>query len=148
VAAYIPGADLSVGRLASIDRRGTVDYLDVPERVYGAIELAPDGSRLAVQVVDVNDYIWIWDIPRREGRRVAHPTAEGYPRWSRDGRRIAGGTASRAGIPSIFVHDVEPTGGVGAGRTLENVTGRLRSWSPRGDALAIGLPSFDIQFVS
>src|SRR5262245_42216787 len=35
------------------------------------------------------------------------------------------------------------------GRTLENVTGRVGSWSPQGDVLALGLgPPFRIQFVS
>jgi len=149
IAAYLPGADLSVGKLARIDRRGAVEYLETPERVYGSVALAPDGTRLAVHVADVNDYIWIWDMQRREGRRVASSTAEGYPHWSPDGRQIAGSTASRAGIPHVFVHDVGSNGGVGEGRTLEHVAGRLRSWSPQGDVLALTLSQpAEVRFVS
>ena len=149
LAAFVPGGDLSLGKLAWIDRRGSVEYLNAPERVYGVVDLAPGDARLAVHVADVNDYIWIWDILRQEGRRVVNQTAEGFPRWSRDGRRLAGRTAARAGTLSGFVHDVEPSGAVSEGRVLENVAGRVASWSPQGDVLAIGLSVPNrIQFVS
>src|SRR5205085_2050587 len=92
LAAYVPGTDLSVGKLAWVDRRGTVEYLGVPERVYGLVDLAPDGNRLAVHVADSTDYIWIWDASRGEGLRVASQLPEGFPAWSPDGRRIAGET--------------------------------------------------------
>jgi serine/threonine-protein kinase len=146
VVAYAAGGDLSVGKLAWVDRRGTVEYLEVPERVYGLIDLAPDGSRVAVHVADVKDYIWVWDLTRREGRRVASQNPEGFPVWNRDGRRIAGSTeASRR---SVIVHDVEPNGAVGAGTTLEEKGRAAQDWSPQGDVLAITrFPEFRVEFL-
>ncbi len=138
LAAYVPGADLSVGKLAWVDRRGAVEYLDVPERVYGVIDLAPDGNRLAVHVADVKDYIWIWDIQRREGRRVANPMPEGFPLWSSDGRRLAGGTP---GLISVLLHNVEPSGAVGEGVTIGSMQRLPGSWSPQDDVLAVWLLS-------
>jgi dipeptidyl aminopeptidase/acylaminoacyl peptidase len=98
----------------------------------------------------VNDYIWIWDILRREGRRVINKTAEGFPIWSRDGGRLSGRSASRAGVQTAFVHDVQASGVVSEGRTFENVGGRVASWSPQGDVVAVGLtaPRNHIEFVS
>lgn len=147
IVAYPPGADLSVGKLAWIDRRGAVEYLDVPERVYGVVGLAPDGKRVAVHVADVKDYIWIWDFARQEGRRVANQVPEGFPLWSPDGRRLAGGTL--VAPTEIILHDVEPSGAIGEGVTFERI-GRVLpgSWSPQGDVLALHLfPTSRIEFL-
>jgi Tol biopolymer transport system component len=147
VLAYVPGGDLSVGKLAWIDRRGAVEYLDAPERTYGAVDLAPDGSRLAVHVADVNDYIWIWDIRRHEGRRIANAEGEGFPLWSPDGGRLAGVVGTRSAA-SVVIHEVGPGGGVGEGIRLQHGVA-AESWSPHGDVLSIlvSLSPFRIGFV-
>jgi Tol biopolymer transport system component len=134
VAAFASGGDLSVGKLAWIDFRGTVQFLNVPERVYGAIDLAPDGNRIAVQVADVKDYIWIWDVARQEGRRVVHDRSEGWPRWNSDGRRLTG---IEVGSTQVLLHDIEPSGTVNSGRTLAGARGSMAEWSPGGDVLAV-----------
>lgn len=122
-----------------------MEYLDVPERVYGVVDLAPDGGRVAVHVADVNDYIWIWDFARREGRRVAHASPEGWPLWTPNGRQLAGTSPGR---PDIIVHDVEPSGAVGEGRLLEGKGRYANSWSPRGDVLAVArFPAFRVEFL-
>jgi eukaryotic-like serine/threonine-protein kinase len=53
VLAYVPGVDLSRGKLAWVDRRGRVEFIDSPELVYGEVDLAPDDRHIAVQVADV-----------------------------------------------------------------------------------------------
>jgi serine/threonine protein kinase/Tol biopolymer transport system component len=146
VATYAPGGDLSVGKLAWVDRSGAVEYLAVPERVYGVIDLAPDGNRVAVHVPDVNDYIWIWDPARREGRRVTNQMPEGWPLWSPDGRRLAGTTPGSR--PSVVLHDLEPSGAVGEGRMLEDNGRYAQAWSPQSDVLALArFPEFRIEFL-
>jgi hypothetical protein len=138
VAAYAQGGDLSVGKPAWIDQRGVVEYLDVPERVYGPIDIAPDGTRLAVPVADVKDYIWIWDFARREGRRVVSQLPEGLPVWSPDGRRLVGRT-----LPTprgVLLHDVQSNGTIGEGRLIEHQGRVAYAWTPGGDALALVLP--------
>ena len=84
---YAPGGDATVGRIARVDRQGTTELLSVPERVYGSFDLSPNDQQLAVQVADVNDYIWIYDLPREEGRRLGQQGRR--PRWNRSGDGIA-----------------------------------------------------------
>ncbi len=86
---YAPGGDATVGRIARVDRQGRTELLPVPERVYGVFDLSPNDQQLAVQVADVNDYIWIYDLARGEGRRLAGTGPNGRPKWNRKGDRIA-----------------------------------------------------------
>jgi serine/threonine-protein kinase len=87
--AYLPGSDRAVGRLARVDRRGRVEVLPAAPERYGALDLSPDGTRLAVHVADVSDYVWIWDQRRNEGRRITGPSPAGFPIWSPSGELVA-----------------------------------------------------------
>jgi Tol biopolymer transport system component len=150
LAAFVPGADLSVGKLAWVDHRQHAEYLDVPERVYGMVDLAPDGNRVAIHVADIKDYIWIFDIARGEGRRVVGETTEGFPVWSADGRRLAGGVLEgdgSGGTGRVTLHDIAASGAVGEGRILHQRGST--SWSPDGGVLAVSIfPAFRIEFVA
>ena len=117
VLAYVPGSDLSLGRLAWIDRKGFVQYLPkVPPQIYGIVDLAPDDSLIAVQVSDVSDYILLWDPRRMEGRRVPYDGPEGRPLWSYTGQRLAG-----TGFGGIAIlHDIAPGGAATPGVVLKN----------------------------
>jgi serine/threonine-protein kinase len=133
--AYVPGDDISRGKLAWADRHGGVNYVDAPELVYGQLDLAPDDRRIAVHVSDVQDYLWIWDPARHEGQRAPHTEAEGFPRWSRDGRRL---TAMSLGKPRrVTLHDVDQSGHVGNATTLPDSAMFAAEFSPSGDVLAV-----------
>jgi serine/threonine-protein kinase len=135
--AYVAGGDLSVGRIAWVDRQGTVDYLaDAPERIYGQIDLAPDGNHIAAHVADVQDYLWVWNITRREGQRVMNAESEGWPVWSRDGRRLAGGVVYVPPVHAVM-HDVDGSGAVSAGTRVSNSGFEPEAFSPAGDLLAV-----------
>ena len=89
VLVFAPGGDAARGRLAWIDRQGGTEYLPMPERVYGALDLSPDGHRIAVHVLDVRDYIQIFETGLGETVRIQGRGNFGYPYWSRDGERLA-----------------------------------------------------------
>ncbi|HVT37444.1 MAG TPA: protein kinase, partial [Gemmatimonadaceae bacterium] len=147
ILAYVPGGDLSVGKLAWADRRGAVEYLDAPERVYGQIDLAPDGQHIAVHAMDVHDYIWVWNTARREGQRVVSAEAEGFPVWSYDGRRL-GGSILGAHMHTV-IHDAAPVAQIGAGVPVDGSGLAPAAFSPVGDVLAFhaSLSPFRIGFV-
>ena len=86
---YSPGGDTAVGRIARVDRQGKTELLPVPERIYGVFDLSPNNQQLAVQVADVNDYIWIYDLQRGEGHRLVGTGQNGWPKWNRSGDGIA-----------------------------------------------------------
>jgi len=132
--AYVPGDDISRGKLAWADRRGHVEFVDAPDLVYGQVDLAPDDRHIAVHVSDVQDYLWIWDLARHEGQR-ATPDPEGFPRWSADGRRLAGTVLGRP--RHIALHDVDQSGHVGDGRVLPDTANFAADFSPSGDVLGI-----------
>ena len=136
--AYVPGGDLSIGKLAWVDRKGNAEYLDAPLRVYGVVDLAPDGKRLAVHVADVRDYIWIYDINRREGRKLPGSDLNGWPVWSPDGRLIAVWTAPVGKQPpTILVREVEGGREAGPPVNLPPGLGGRSSWAPSGSELAV-----------
>ena len=92
---YAPGGDATVGRIARVDRQGRTELLSVPERVYGAFDLSPNDQQIAIQVADVNDYVWIYDLSREEGRRLGQYGRR--PRWNRSGDGIAVRVSGAAG---------------------------------------------------
>jgi hypothetical protein len=86
---YVPGTDLSRGQLAWVDRHGHTDYLPVPERTYGPLDLTPRGDQVAITIADVNDSVWIYDIARDVGRTLPLKSPAGRPVWAADGRNLA-----------------------------------------------------------
>ena len=70
VLVYVGGGERAHGRLAWIDRDGGEEDIGAPTRIYGLLDLSPDGTRLAAHVADVTDYIWVYDFARREGRKL------------------------------------------------------------------------------
>lgn len=59
-------ADAPAGRrLAWIDRDGRVTEIPAPPRAYAYPRLSPDGRRLALDVRDDPDGLWIWDFARQ-----------------------------------------------------------------------------------
>ncbi|MGQ0736928.1 MAG: protein kinase domain-containing protein [Acidobacteriota bacterium] len=142
--AYLTGGDLSVGKPAWVDRKGSVEFLDVPPRVYGVFDLSPDGQRLALHVSDVRDSVWVYDLARGAGRRVASADAVGWPTWSPDGTELAVFTTDRPPV----LHLISAEEGAPAPRslTMPGVIGSPTTWSRA--AKALGLSSFESAWFS
>src|SRR4029077_20640078 len=75
--------------LVWVDRKGTVQPLAAPPRVYGQPQLSPDGRQLAVAIESPKNDVWIYDLARSTLTRL---TFEGEnnsrPLWTPDGKRI------------------------------------------------------------
>jgi serine/threonine protein kinase len=87
--AFASGGNVAVGRPALVDRAGALEPLDMPPQVYGVLTLAPGARQFAVHVGDAVDHIWIQNLDRPAGRKLASPLNAGWPAWSPDGRRVA-----------------------------------------------------------
>jgi eukaryotic-like serine/threonine-protein kinase len=88
--AYLPGGNTSrTAQLSWIDRAGHEDPLGAPPRAYVYPRISPDGTRVAIDIRDQDDDIWVWDLARRTLTRLTFDsTPDTYPTWSRDGRRL------------------------------------------------------------
>lgn len=86
--------DASVGtELIWLDRSGRLLSKLGEPATYDDVELSPDGTRLAVGVMDPNvrrTDLWIFDIARNlRTRFTSDPAREIGPRWTADGKNIA-----------------------------------------------------------
>ena len=91
VVAYVPGGDAARGKLAWVDRSGDFEFVPMAEQLYGQVDLAPDGQRFAVHVLDVRDYIQIYETGVGATTRLEGQGSEnyGHPRWSRQDDKVA-----------------------------------------------------------
>ena len=66
---YVPGTNLgqSVRRrsLVWVDRQGKETPLPAEQRSYAVARISPDGTRIALDVRDQSNDIWVWDIARQ-----------------------------------------------------------------------------------
>jgi serine/threonine-protein kinase len=138
VIAYVPGGERALGRLASVDERGRTEYLNAPAASYGVLDLSDDGRRLAVHVGDVTDHVWVYDLARREGRRLVAGESSGWPVWSPDGLALAfrawTDDINGSRVVSQRVDGTAPPRVI-AGRA-ERTLGAY-SWSPDGRVVAL-----------
>ena len=91
--AYVQGGDLASGQLAWVNRHGEHAILDVPERVYGVLDVSPNEEQVIVEVADVDPYLWLWNLGSQSGQIFA--TGVSQPRWNPAGNLIA----YRSGLP-------------------------------------------------
>ncbi len=87
--AFASGGNVAIGRPALVDRAGALEPLDMAPQVYGVLALAPNARQFAVHVGDAVDHIWVQNLDRPAGRKLASPLNAGWPAWSPDGRRVA-----------------------------------------------------------
>lgn len=80
--AYVPGTNRGIGNIFAIDRQGIERQLPgtLPQR-YGTLDVSKDDKSIAIHVADVRDYVWVYDLERQEGRKLAGSDDYGWPSW-------------------------------------------------------------------
>jgi eukaryotic-like serine/threonine-protein kinase len=75
--------------LVWVDRQGREQPLAAPERAYWVPRLSPDGSKLALEIRDQDQDIWIWDVARDVLTRLtSSPLFDQAPVWSPDSKYV------------------------------------------------------------
>jgi len=111
---YLPayvGGQSALRSLVWVDRKGHEEPIRAPLRAYGPPRISPDGTRLAIGILDQgNTEIWIWDLARETLRPLTFAKGmNGLPVWTPDGRRIVF-MSDRTGILNLYSQAVDGTG--------------------------------------
>jgi serine/threonine-protein kinase len=121
--------------LVWVDRSGHQELVGAPPRGYMELRLSPDGMRIALDIRDQNNDVWVWDLARQNLTRLTFFPQYGiFARWARDGRRIFFG--SRRGGAALNLYWQAADGSGQAERLAESLQlQRPHSVSPDGTHL-------------
>ncbi len=119
---YVPGGaggqEWKARELVWVDRdKEAEEPIPMPSHNYGMPRLSPDGSKVAVNMIDAargnfDHGIGIWDITRRRLTQLSMIDVAA-PVWTADGRRIIAATEFAAGPPaSLVAQSADGTGPV------------------------------------
>ncbi|HSC28680.1 MAG TPA: protein kinase, partial [Vicinamibacterales bacterium] len=122
---YIRGAAADAKRtLVWVDRDGQEEPIEAPPRPYSYPRISPDGSRVALDVRDLENDIWIWDLAReRLARLTFDPGTDRTPVWTPTGDRIAFSSERNGGKANLFWQAADGTGT--ADRLTESVNQQI-----------------------
>lgn len=82
-------ARLPDAALAWVTPDGVVELLGFPSRQFEAIDLSPDGRRVAASRIEGGTYgLWLYDIARQTEEKVEAPGSNFGPRWSPAGNFV------------------------------------------------------------
>jgi len=98
--------------LVWVDRKGREEPLDVPQRLYGAPRISPDGTRVAVAVMDKGSAdVWTFELPGGPLKRLTFfPRTNGLAAWTRDGRQIVFSMPDEHGVLNLYRVSAAGTG--------------------------------------
>ena len=111
---YLPGTAgaLASGRtLVWVDREGKEESLGAPPKDYFVPKISPDGTRVAVALLNKDDSfdIWIWDSIRKTLTRLTNDKSNNVPIWTPDSKRIIY-ASNRDGTYGIYWKAADGTG--------------------------------------
>ena len=131
------GARGGARQLVWVTRQGHEDPIAAaPPRAYVYPRLSPDGTRVALDIRDQGQDIWIYDLARQTLTRLTDsPAVNVYPVWTPNGKRVIFGSA-RAGGQNLFWQAADNTGTVERLTTSPN-TQFPTSISPDGTRLIV-----------
>jgi Tol biopolymer transport system component len=97
-------------RVALIDANGIRHVLNLPPHAYSTARMSPDGTRIALDALDEQQHIWIWDLARETLTRLTADSAvDIIPVWTPDSRRIVF-RSDRDGPANLYVQSADGAG--------------------------------------
>ena len=111
---YVPGEGSGGSRatMVWVDREGNEETLAAPPRDYVYPRLSPDGTRVALDVRDVENDIWVWDLTRETLTRLTFAAEDDrHPVWTPDGQRVVFASL-RGGSADLYWRAADGTGTV------------------------------------
>jgi serine/threonine-protein kinase len=108
---YVQGSAQASGMtIAWRDRHGRDEPIPAPPRAYTHPRVSPDGQRVALDLRDQDNDIWIWDSGKQTlSRFTFNPGPDENAAWTPDGKRIAF-TSGRGPMSNIYWQAADGTG--------------------------------------
>ena len=98
--------------LVWVDRQGREEPKSAEPHAYNYPRMSPDGTRVALEIVDQEQDIWIWDLAGETLTRLTRdPASDYYPVWTPDAQRVLFGS-NRETPPQVFAKAADGTGNV------------------------------------
>jgi serine/threonine-protein kinase len=121
-----------------MDRAGKTTPLRAMPSNWSNPHFSPDGLRLAVDILDKQADVWVYEWARDTLSRLTFdPAADGKPVWTPDGRRIVFGSRRNNGPFNLYWQRADGTGDAQRLTESKNVQ-YPASWHPSGKFLAFG----------
>ncbi len=111
--AYLP-AGRGQRTLVWKDREGREEPIAaLRQRAYAYPRVSPDGMRVAVDVRDQDNDIWVWDLARETLTQLTFdPANDWFPVWTPDNQRIVFASTRDGGVSNLFWVPADGTGTV------------------------------------
>jgi eukaryotic-like serine/threonine-protein kinase len=123
--------------LVWVDRNGREEAINAPPRMYGYAHLSPDATRIALDIRDQENDIYIWDVARSSlDRLTTDPGLNMGGIWTPDGKCVAY-TADRNGAVNIWLQPANGSGSPEALSKLPEGGAFPETFSPDGKQLLI-----------
>ena len=135
--AYVPRRKVAVARrLIWVDREGNEEPASPDSGPYESVRFAPDGRRVAVDVVESsNSDVWLLDLERGTRTRFTFDVAQdGNAVWTPDGRSLVFSSDRGSGSFNLFRKSSDGTGEVERLTTSENFQAAV-AFSPDGTSV-------------
>jgi serine/threonine-protein kinase len=107
---YVAGDASGRRQLVWVDRNGHEAPIGASPRAFTSPRISPDGTRVAVDLYDQENDIWVWDLAHETLTRLTlDPGTDRFPVWTPDGRRIIF-NSNRNGVINLYWQAADNTG--------------------------------------
>jgi serine/threonine-protein kinase len=132
---YLAGGTQETSRrLVWVDRKGLAKPVAEKRGYFHDPRLSPDGKRLAVNLLEGRNDLWVYELEREALSRLTFEADNHWHAWSPDGKRIAFGS-DKSGAMNLYWKPADGSGPEERLTTSENVQ-IVTAWSPDGRTLA------------
>jgi serine/threonine-protein kinase len=105
------GASTRPRTIVWVDRSGRETPTGVPPRAYVVVRLSPDETRIATEIEDQDQDIWVWDLARHTETRITTDLGQDEtPVWTPDGHRLIFTSQAGRALGSLFWQAADGSG--------------------------------------
>lgn len=130
---YVSGGPAWFSKLVWADRSGVTSPIAAPARAYQNFSLSPDGQRVALEISEATNDIYLYEFARGGLIRFTNDGNNGYPRWTPDGKAVTFSRYTTSGL-DVISKSFDSGSEV---KLISREIGDFQAWAPDGKNLMI-----------